>query len=131
MGDLDGDGALDLLVTQIGGPARILRNVAPARGHWLMIRALDPALHRDAIGAEVQLISGKKRWQRIIQPCQSYQCVHDSRLHFGLGTVDRVDSIEILWPDGTSEKFLCPGVDRQLEIERGKGKAVKKEGSQP
>ena len=59
-----------------------------------MIRALDPALHRDAIGAEVQLVSGKHRWQRIIQPCQSYQCVNDLRLHFGLGAVDRVDSID-------------------------------------
>jgi hypothetical protein len=42
VGDIDGDGALDLLVTQIGGPARILRNIAPNRGHWLLVRAVDP-----------------------------------------------------------------------------------------
>src|SRR5207253_2110449 len=47
IGDLNGDGALDLLVTQVGGPARVLRNVAPNRGHWLMVRAIDPALKRD------------------------------------------------------------------------------------
>src|SRR5207244_2522372 len=54
VGDLNGDGALDLVVTEIGGPARILRNIAPQRGHWLMVRAVDPALKRDAIGAEVR-----------------------------------------------------------------------------
>ncbi len=50
-GDLDNDGALDLLVTSVAGPARLYRNVAPKRGHWLMIRAVDPALGgRDCYG---------------------------------------------------------------------------------
>ena len=125
VGDIDGDGALDLLVTQIGGQARIFRNVAPARGHWLMVRAFDPALHRDALGAEVRIESGKRRWSGIIQPGQSYQCANDPRAHFGLGTVDHVDSIEVLWPDGAKEKFACPGVDRVVEVQHGKGEAVK------
>ena len=42
VGDVDGDGALDLLVTKVGGPARLLRNVAPHRGHWLMVRRRRP-----------------------------------------------------------------------------------------
>src|SRR5205085_2313600 len=47
VGDVDGDGALDLLLTTAGGRARLYRNVAPGRGHWLIVRALDPALKRD------------------------------------------------------------------------------------
>jgi hypothetical protein len=125
VGDIDGDGALDLLTTQIAGPARILRNVASSRGHWLMIRALDPALHRDAIGAEVRLRAGKRDWHGLIQPSQSYQCVNDMRAHFGLGATDKIDQIEILWPDGVSEQFPCPGVDRVLEMQRGKGELAK------
>src|SRR5262249_38731641 len=39
-GDIDGDGALDLLVTTVGGPARLYRNVAPKRGHWLLVRLI-------------------------------------------------------------------------------------------
>jgi len=114
-----------LLVTQIGGPARIFRNVAPTRGHWLIVRAFDPALHRDAFGAEVRIERGEHRWNGIIQPGQSYQCSNDPRAHFGLGTVDQIDSIEILWPDGAKEKFACPGVDRVVEVQHGKGDAVK------
>jgi hypothetical protein len=125
MGDIDGDGALDLLATQIGGPARILRNVAPARGHWLMVRALDLALQRDAVGAEVRIESGPRHWSRLVQPSQSFQCAHDVRAHFGLGAVDHVESIEVLWPDGVVERFPCGAVDRTLEVQRGKGEAVK------
>ncbi len=124
VGDLDGDGSLDLLTTQVGGAARIFRNVAPSRGHWLMVRAVDQALHRDAIGAEVRLQSGERRWQTLIQPSQSFQCANDLRAHFGLGTTDKIDRIEILWPDGSTEQFACPGVDRVLEIQRGKGESV-------
>src|SRR5439155_2548567 len=62
-GDIDGDGGLDLLVTTIGGPARLFRNVAP-RGYWLSVRAVDPTLKRDALGATVQVRAGDRRWVR-------------------------------------------------------------------
>ena len=52
-GDIDNDGGLDLLVTNIAGHAKLYRNMHPGRGHWLLVRALDPALNRDAYGAEV------------------------------------------------------------------------------
>ncbi|MFN0020009.1 MAG: CRTAC1 family protein [Pirellulaceae bacterium] len=124
LGDINGDGSLDLLTTQIGGPARILRNVAPGRGHWLMIRALDPVLHRDAIGAEIHLRSGARNWHGLIQPSQSFQCANDVRAHFGLGDTDKIELIEILWPDGSFEEFACPGVDRVQIIQRGQGKLI-------
>jgi hypothetical protein len=124
IGDLNGDGALDLLVTQIGGPARVLRNVAPNRGHWLMIRTIDPALKRDAIGAQIRVQAGKRRWQQVIQPSYSYLCSNDPRAHFGLGAADRVEDIEVLWPDGSEERFPCPTVDRVVEVQRGKGQRV-------
>jgi enediyne biosynthesis protein E4 len=124
VGDLNGDGALDLLVTTIGGKARILRNVAPNRGHWLMVRAVEPC-GRDAIGAVVQIVAGTRRWERLIQPSQSYLTSNDPRAHFGLGAVERVDNIEVSWPDGSEETFSCPSVDRLVEVQRGKGQPVK------
>ena len=60
-GDIDGDGAPDLLVNAIGEKARLLRNVAPNRGHWIAVRAVDPHLMRDAIGAEVTVRAGGVR----------------------------------------------------------------------
>src|SRR5207244_3308744 len=56
-GDVDGDGALDLVVTQVAGPAKLYRNVIPRKGHWLMVRALDPALRSDAYGAESRVVT--------------------------------------------------------------------------
>ena len=89
---------------------------------------------RDAIGAEVRLVAGARRWQRLIQPSQSFACSNDSRAHFGLGAVERVDAIEVLWPgpDGSIETFACRSVDRLIEVQRGTGQTVKvKEGSRP
>jgi hypothetical protein len=124
-GDIDGDGAVDLLVTQIGGPARILRNIAKNRGHWLIVRAIDPKSGHGAIGAEIRVFSGKRVWPTVVQPGQSYQCANDPRAHFGLGTATKVDSIYVFWPDGSREEFECPGVDRIVELVQGKGKARK------
>ena len=121
MGDIDGDGGVDLLVTQIAGPARILRNVAPHRGHWLLVRTWDAALRRDAIGAEVTVVAGNRRWRRLNQPGQGYLASHDPRVHFGLGTVEQLDAIEVRWPDGTQERFTGSAVDRVLELRRGTG----------
>jgi hypothetical protein len=130
VGDLSGTGGMDLLVTTIGGRARILRNVAKG-GHWLKIRAVDPALKRDAIGAEVNVVTGSRRWQRLIQPSQSFLCSNDPSAHFGLSGIDHVDSIEVRWPgtDGAVETFACASVDRHIEVCRGKGQTVKTQAS--
>jgi hypothetical protein len=121
-GDVDGDGAPDLLVTTAGGRARLYRNVAPGRGHWLLVRAVDPALGgRDAYGAEVRLTAGGKTRLGLINPAGSYLCSGDARAHFGLGKAARVDGIEVRWPDGTAETFPgCPA-DRRLTLRRGTG----------
>src|SRR5207302_2319977 len=68
VGDVDGDGALDLLVTEVGGPARLYKNVASHRGHWLMVRAMDRTGRRDAVGAEVRVEAGGRHWERVVQP---------------------------------------------------------------
>ena len=127
MGDYDGDGGLDLLVTRIGDSARLFRNVAPDRGHWLLIRALEKIAPRDAIGAEVRVRAGSRRWIRLIQSGGSYLCSHDPRAHFGLGDVTRIDEIGVLWPDGVEELFPGGGVDRVVVVKKGSGRPSKKE----
>jgi hypothetical protein len=126
VGDLFNDGGLDMVITTIGGPARVYRNVAPQRGHWLSVRALDPALKRDAYGVEVRIEQGGKRWQRQIDAGGSYLSSSDPRAHFGLGTVERVDTIHVLWPDGRKEDFACGQVDRLIVLKKGDGTGVNK-----
>jgi hypothetical protein len=121
LADIDGDGALDLLVTTVGGRARLYRNVAPKRGHWLVVRAVDPALHRDAYGAEVRVQAGGRRFLGWVNPAQSYLCSHDPCAHFGLGAAARVDGIEVVWPDGACEHFGAQDADRVVELRKGTG----------
>ncbi len=84
-GDIDGDGAVDLLVTSIGGPARLYRNVAPRRGHWLQVRAFDPVLRRDALGAVVRVRTGERTRTCSLHPAESYLCSSEPRGAFRPG----------------------------------------------
>jgi hypothetical protein len=123
--DIDGDGALDLLVTRVAGPARLYKNVAPRRGHWLLVRAVDPQLGgRDAYGAEVVVEAAGRRWKRWVNPASSYLCSNDPRAHFGLGAVERVDSLRVLWPDGKEEIFAGRPSDQLVVLRKGTGQAA-------
>jgi hypothetical protein len=121
-GDLFGSGALDLVVSNVASRARIYRNVAKARGHWLQVRALDPRFKRDAYGAEIRVRAGGRQWLRIINPQDSFQCSSDPRAHFGLGAAAQVDEIHVLWPDGRAEGFPGGNADQILVLRRGEGK---------
>ena len=121
-GDYNGDGAIDLLVTTIGDSARLYRNAVPNRGHWLLVRALDPTCGgRDAYGAEVSVRAGTRRWLGLVNPGQSYLCSGDPRVHFGLGAADRVDAIQVVWPDGTEETFSGRAANQLVILKKGAG----------
>lgn len=120
-GDLDGDGSPDLLLTPTFASAMLLRNVAPSKGHWLIVRAIDPALKRDAYGAEVTVSAGQRNWIGSINPGSSYLCSNDPRAHFGLGAHDVLDRIDVIWPDGDAERFAGTRADQVLLLEKGQG----------
>lgn len=124
IGDMDNDGDLDLLVLNEGGRARLFHNVAGAKGNWVMVRAVDPRLRRDAIGAELTVVAAGQRYLRLIQPGYSFLSSSDLRAHFGLGTATRFDAIEVRWPDGRRERFPGGEANRQLELRRGEGLAL-------
>jgi len=120
VGDIDNDGAPDLVLCTVAGPARLFRNVCPNRGHWLKIRLLLPEQGgRDAIGAEpVVVANGKGHWA-LAQPATSYLVSNDPAIHFGLGAATKVDRVEVLWPDGTKETFGEAAVDKLLVLRKG------------
>ncbi len=119
-GDVDRDGDLDLLLTYTAGPARLFRNDAPKKGHWLLVRAFDAKLQRDAHGAVITAHAGGKKYLRVADPAFSYLVSSDPRAHFGFpASVTRVDTISVRWPDGTDEAFPGVTVDQAITLTRG------------
>ena len=119
-GDIDRDGDLDLAVGGLDR-VRLLRNDAPPPGrHWLIIRTLSG--QRDAIGAEVTVEAGDRRYRRLVVSAYSYGSSSPARAHFGLGN-DVGDAVEVLWPDGHRERFELAVVDQELTLRQGEGEA--------
>lgn len=124
-GSIFNDGGIDLLLTTAGGRARLFRNVATNRGHWLIVRATDPKLGgRDVYGAHLTLAAADQNLSALIQPAYSYLSSNDPRAHFGLGKITSFHFIEVLWPDGIRERFPGGRVDRIVELKKGEGSEV-------
>jgi len=120
VGDLDGDGRLDLVINNLDAKPVLLRNVAASTGHWLELRLIAKS-PRDATGAVAYLTTGNVRQRRDVFSGAVYCSQNDMTLHFGLGAATKVDKLEIKWPDGSTENVDVPGIDRILTITQGKG----------
>ena len=125
MGDLFNEGSLDVVLNNLDGRPALLRNYrADGTGHWIAVKLVgDPARKtpRDAIGAVVYCRAGGVRQRGEVASGRSYLSQNDLRVHFGLGTVDEVERLEIVWPGGQRESYAPPAVDRIFVIEQGKG----------
>lgn len=114
--DIDADGDLDVAITQNGDRALLLRNDQEPRHHWLRVRLTGTAVNRDAIGARVEVRAGGVTQTRLLMPSRSYLSQVEPVLTFGLGTADRVESVEVFWPDGSRQSLSGVAVDSVLGI---------------
>jgi len=115
--DIDGDGDLDVVITQAAGAPLLLRNDQQTGHHWLRIRLVGPPANRQAIGAWVTLRAGGIEQRRQVMPTRSYLAQVELPVTFGLGDVSQVDGVEVTWPDGTTRDVGAVGVDRLVVIE--------------
>ena len=121
-GDVDNDGDIDLLLANEGGVARLFLNDLRKKGNWLIIRAFDSGLKRDAIGARVSMLVSGRQLSRLISPGYSFLSSNDHRAHFGLGEATSVDRLEVEWPGGTTEIFAGVKANQIITLKKGQGR---------
>ncbi len=113
-GDVDGDGDLDLVVTQNGGEAVLLLNRVQetAPRHFLRVRLRGRGGNPDAVGAVVELHAAGRKQVRTVRTGGSYLSQGELTQTFGLGQVSAVDRLEVLWPDGERSRHEVAEIDR-------------------
>ncbi len=117
--DLDSDGRVDAVILSSRRPAVVLRNESRAANHWLQVRLRGVKTNRDGVGARVRVVAGELVQIDEVHSGRGYQGHFGSRLHFGLGTHDRVDRIEIHWIGGGTDVLEHVGVDRLVIVGEG------------
>lgn len=119
--DFDNDGDLDILVSNNGQAPQLLRNNGGNANHWLELFLVGTKSNRDAIGARVKVVSGDLLLVDQRKGGMSYQSAQDPRLHFGLGTRNSVDSVEIRWPSGEVTKLGSLKCNQIVTVKEGVG----------
>jgi hypothetical protein len=120
-GDFDNDGDVDVIINNLDGPPTLLRNDGGNRNNWIMIKCVGVKSNRSAIGARVRITSGARSQIDEVMSGSSYYSQNDFRLHFGLGSATKVDSVEIAWPSGLKESFKSLASNHLYVIQETKG----------
>ncbi len=117
--DLDGDGDLDVVLTEVGGRPLVLRNDQALGHHWLRVKLDGKAPNREAIGAWIELTAGGVTQRRQVMPTRSYLSQVELPVTFGLGQATKIDSLKVKWPDGTTQEVPEVAVDQVRVVEQG------------
>jgi hypothetical protein len=118
-GDLDGDGALDLVVNNVNDEAFIYRNDARARrpgNHYLQLKLEGEGPNRFAVGAKATLRNGEQLFFQELEPTRGFQSSVDYVLTFGVGPIDTIEALTVDWPDGRTSRLEHVATNQRLTI---------------
>lgn len=120
-GDLDNDGAVDVVVANDNGPARVLLNRKGRQGHWIGLRLRGgPSRPRDMLGARVAVTrrDGVTLWRRA-RADGSYASANDPRVLVGLERHADPVRVKVIWPDGRTQEWTEVPADRWTTLTEG------------
>jgi hypothetical protein len=117
-GDFDNDGRVDMVVSVLGGAAKLFHNVTGGNNHWILLNLIGTKSNRMAIGAQIRIVTedGRSQWNEVTTAV-GYASSSDSRVHFGLGANRRIREMEIRWPSGIKQMLHEVEVDRIMDIQ--------------
>ena len=121
-GDFNNDGRTDLLVVNLGladgspGVARLFENVSTEPNHWLGVVTIGTTSNLSGVGAKITVTAGGLSQMREVGASQSHMSHSVVPAHFGLGASDQVDSVQISWPSGKTQRLTDVQVDRTLIV---------------
>jgi len=116
IGDLNGDGRLDVVVTALSAPAEIWLNDSPGGNHWLEFQLEGTRSNRDAIGARIKLVTGGNAQYNHVAFAAGYASSSAGPVHFGLGQAKSADLVEIRWPSGIVQELKNVSADRLVKV---------------
>ncbi len=120
-GDLNNDGLIDVVVTNLGEPPTVLLNTSENANQSVTFKLIQNGKNKDAIGARVVVKTDKRRMTQTVEAGASYLSQNDFRLHFGLGSGEKIQSIEVRWSDGKTEAVSGVTPNRILTVTQNKG----------
>lgn len=117
-GDLDNDGRVDMIVTVLNGPVKYLHNITDPKNHWILLKLVGRKSNRMGLGAQVRLVTedGAVQWNEATTAV-GYAASSDPRVHFGLGSNQKIKEIEIRWPSGIKQVLADVKSDQILTVE--------------
>jgi hypothetical protein len=117
-GDIDNDGHIDMVVTVLNGPVKLFHNISADKNHWILLKLVGTRSNKMGIGAQIHITTedGRSQWNEVTTAV-GYGSSSDSRVHFGLGSSQRIKEIEVRWPSGIKQTMKDAGVDRMLTIQ--------------
>lgn len=116
--DIDGDGDLDVVLTQIGGPPLLLRNDQQLNHHWVRFKLVGTRSNRDAIGAWIKVRAGNRTFSRQVMPTKGYLSQSELPVTFGLGKAEAIDEVVVTWPNGATQKVSAVTIDALNRVEQ-------------
>ena len=116
VGDLDGDGRLDVVVTAMHAPAEIWMNRSAVTHHWLEFKLQGVKSNRDGIGTRIKVVTKSGTQYNHMTTSCGYASSSAGPVHFGLGSSASADLVEIHWPSGTLETLHAVAGDRVVLV---------------
>jgi hypothetical protein len=116
IGDLNGDGLLDVVVTAIHAPAEIWMNGSPGENHWLEVKLQGTKSNRDGIGARIKVVAKSGTQYNHMSTSAGYASSSAGPVHFGLGPDLSASLVEIHWPSGIIQQLKDVAGDRVLTV---------------